>query len=204
MQPINVLSLFDGMSCGRIALDRAGITVGNYYASEIDKYAIKVALDNYPNTYQIGDVINVKGSDAPVHINLLLAGSPCQGFSYAGKHLNFDDPRSKLFFDFVRIKEETKPNYFLLENVRMKQEWQDVISNYLGVVPVQINSALVSAQNRNRLYWTNIPYAGSPVDQRISFDDILLPLKDVAVNLHCPPAQLLRFTNVDALTEGGG
>ena len=153
---MNVLSCFDGMSCGRIALDRAGIKVDNYYASEIDKYAIQIATKNYPYTKHIGSVVDVKASDLP-KIDLLIGGSPCQGFSFAGKQLNFEDERSKLFFEFVRLLKECKPKYFLLENVKMKQEWQDVISNHLGIEPVEIDSALFSAQQRKRLYWTNIP-----------------------------------------------
>ena len=127
-----VLSLFDGMSCGQIALERAGIKVDNYYASEVDKYAIKVAKENYPNTVHIGDVTKVNGGDLP-KIDLLIGGSPCQGFSFAGKQLNFDDPRSRLFFEYVRLMRECSPKYFLLENVKMKKEYQDVISNVLGV-----------------------------------------------------------------------
>ncbi len=153
---MNVLSLFDGMSCGQIALDQLGIKVDNYFASEIDKHAIAVTKYNYPNTKHIGDVTKVKGFDLP-NIDLLIGGSPCQGFSFAGKQLNFDDDRSKLFFDFIRLLSETKPTYFLLENVKMKQEYQDVISYYLGCEPIEINSRLVSVGNRKRLYWTNIP-----------------------------------------------
>ena len=153
---MNVLSCFDGMSCGRIALDRAGVEVDNYFASEIDKYAIQIATKNYPDTKHIGSVVDVKASDLP-KIDLLIGGSPCQGFSFAGKQLNFEDERSKLFFEFVRLLKECKPKYFLLENVKMKQEWQDVISQYLGVKPVEIDSSLFSAQQRKRLYWTNIP-----------------------------------------------
>jgi DNA (cytosine-5)-methyltransferase 3A len=136
---MNVLSLFDGMSCGQIALNKAGIKYDNYFASEIDKPAIKVTQHNYPNTIQLGSVIDVKAEDLP-KIDLLIGGSPCQGFSFAGKKLNFDDPRSKLFFEFVRLKNELNPKYFLLENVKMKQEWQDVISENLGVKPIRINS----------------------------------------------------------------
>ena len=169
---INVLSLFDGMSCGQIALDQLDIKVDNYYASEIDKWAMQVAKKNYPNTKHLGDVTELKGSDLP-KIDLLMGGSPCQGFSFAGKQLNFDDPRSALFFEFVRLLEETKPKYFLLENVRMKQEYQDVISEHLGVKPIMINSALVSAQNRVRLYWTNIPNIEQPEDKGIVLKDIL-------------------------------
>ena len=168
---MNVLSLFDGMSCGQIALERAGIKVDNYFASEIDKYAIQVTKQNYPNTKHIGDVTKVKGADLP-KIDLLIGGSPCQGFSFAGKQLNFDDPRSKLFFEFVRLLEETKPKYFLLENVVMKKEYQDVISNILNTEPVLINSSLVSAQNRKRLYWTNIE-TSQPDDTGIVLNDII-------------------------------
>lgn len=156
---MNILSLFDGMSCGRIALDRAGITVDKYYASEIDKHAIKVSKDNYPDIIQLGDVTRIDTSKLP-KIDLLIGGSPCQGFSFSGKGLAFDDPRSALFFEFVRIKNELEiinPNLlFLLENVKMKKQHQAVITEYMGVEPIEINSALVSAQNRKRLYWTNI------------------------------------------------
>jgi len=153
---INVLSLFDGISCGQIALERAGLEVDNYFASEIDKFALQVAKHNYPNTKHLGDVMQVKGSELP-KIDLLIGGSPCQVFSFAGKQLNFKDPRSKLFFEFVRLLKETKPKYFLLENVKMKKEYQDVISQHLGITPVEINSSSFSMQNRRRLYWTNIP-----------------------------------------------
>jgi len=169
---MNTLSLFDGMSCGQIALDQLGIKVDNYYAAEIDKYAIEIAKKNYPNTIHLGDVTKIKGSDLP-KIDLLIGGSPCQGFSFAGKQLNFDDPRSALFFEFVRLLKECKPKYFLLENVRMKKEYQDIISEHLGVEPIMINSALVSAQNRVRLYWTNIPNITQPEDKKIVLKDVL-------------------------------
>lgn len=152
---MNVLSCFDGMSCGRIALERAAIKVDNYFASEIDKYAIQIATKNYPDTKHIGSVVDVKASDLP-RIDLLIGGSPCQSFSRAGDGSGFDG-KSKLFFEFVRLLETVKPKYFLLENVKMKKEWQDVISKHLGVEPVEIDSALFSAQQRKRLYWTNIP-----------------------------------------------
>ena len=172
---MNVLSCFDGMSCGRIALDRAGLKVDNYFASEIDKYAISVSKHNYPDIKHIGDVTQVKASDLP-KIDLIIGGSPCQGFSFAGKQLNFQDPRSVLFFEFVRILKEIReynPNVlFLLENVKMKKEYQDVISEQMGVEPIKINSSLVSAQNRERLYWSNIPV--SPLsDKGILLKDIL-------------------------------
>jgi DNA-cytosine methyltransferase len=152
---MNILSLFDGMSCGQIALNRANIKYNNYFASEIDKHAIKVTQHNFPKTIQVGDVTQIKASDLP-KIDLLIGGSPCQGFSFAGKQLAFDDPRSKLFFEFVRLKNELQPKYFLLENVKMKKEFELIITDYMGVSPIVINSALVSAQNRVRLYWTNI------------------------------------------------
>ena len=169
---LNVLSLFDGMSCGQIALERAGFKIDKYFVAEIDKYAMKVTQANYPDTIQLGDVRNIKADDLP-KIDLLIGGSPCQGFSFAGKQLNFDDPRSKLFFEFVRLLKEAKPKYFLLENVRMKQEYQDVISKLLGVEPIMINSCLVSAQNRKRFYWTNIPDIKQPKDCGILLKDII-------------------------------
>ena len=168
---LNVLSCFDGMSCGQIALDKLGIEVDNYFASEIDKYAMQVTKDNYPNTKHIGDVTKVKGDDLP-KIDLLIGGSPCQGFSFAGKQLNFDDPRSKLFFEFVRLLKETKPKYFLLENVLMKKEYEQTITDHLGVEPIFINSSVVSAQNRKRLYWTNIPNIEEPKDEGITWGDV--------------------------------
>lgn len=169
---MNVLSLFDGMSCGQIALEKCGIKVENYFASEIDKYASKVTQQNYPNTIQLGDITKWKEWDLP-KIDLIIGGSPCQGFSFAGKQLNFDDPRSKLFFTFVDIVNYYNPTYFLLENVKMKKEYQNVISSCMGVEPIEINSALVSAQNRRRLYWTNIQDIKQPKDKYIYLKDIL-------------------------------
>jgi DNA-cytosine methyltransferase len=188
---INVLSLFDGMSCGQIALNRAGIKYDKYFASEIDKYAIQVTQHNYPETIQIGDILNVKGSDLP-KIDIMFGGSPCQGFSFAGKRLNFEDPRSKLFFEFVRLKEELNPKYFLLENVKMKKEHEQVITEHMGVEPIRINSKLVSAQNRERLYWTNIPGIEQPDDKGILVKDIIdysvvhkiLPPKTIQAQLY--------------------
>ena len=169
---MNILSLFDGMSCGQIALNQLGVKYDKYFASEIDKHAIKVTQHNFPNTIQLGDVKEIKGSDLP-KIDLLIGGSPCQGFSFIGKQLNFNDERSKLFFEFVRLLEECEPTYFLLENVKMKKEYKDIISNYLGVEPIIINSNLTSAQNRLRLYWTNIPINEQPEDRHISIDDVI-------------------------------
>ena len=195
---MNVLSLFDGMSCGQIALDRLGVRVDQYFAAEIDKYAIQVAKKNYPNTQHIGNVLDVKGEDLP-KIDLLIGGSPCQGFSFAGKQLNFDDPRSKLFFEFVRLLKETKPKYFLLENVRMKKEYQDVISEHLGVEPVMICSSLVSAQSRKRLYWTNIPGLIQPEDKGIVLKDIL---EDLPIEKELAPYMTGEFDGVSRLDKG--
>ena len=153
---MNVLSLFDGMSCGMIALDRLGIKVDNYYASEIDKYAMQVSAANYPEIIQVGDITKLDLSTLP-KIDLVMGGSPCQGFSFAGKQLAFDDPRSALFFEFVKCVDTLKPKYFLLENVKMKKEYLDIISEYIKIEPIFINSSLVSAQSRQRYYWTNIP-----------------------------------------------
>jgi len=171
---MNVLSLFDGCSCCQLALSRAGIKVDNYYASEIDKHAIAVTMHNFPNTIQLGDIRGVKASDLP-KIDLLMGGSPCQGFSNSGKGLNFDDPRSKLFFEYVRVLKELReinPEIkFLLENVKMKKAWANIISEILGAEPVEINSALVSAQNRKRLYWANFPIS-QPKDKGITWRDV--------------------------------
>ena len=188
---MNVLSLFDGMSCGQIALNKAGIKYDAYFASEVDKYAIKVAQANYPNTIQIGDVTKVDHTRLPFGgIDLLMGGSPCQGFSFAGKQLNFDDPRSKLFFEFIRLRDELKPKYVLLENVRMKKESENVITKYMGFSPQAMNSADVSAQNRHRLYWfgylnESLEYEKIPIspikDKGIVIKDILedLPFEDI-------------------------
>ena len=207
MQPITVLSLFDGMSCGRLALERAEIPVASYYASEIDKYTIQISQKNYPSIIHIGDVskceyrhmsgskkhqwyyllgepnsdplcTNMRRTD----IDLLIGGSPCQWFSSAGKGLNFEDPRSKLFFEFVRILNEAKPRYFLLENVPMKEEWIKIINQHLGgIQPTVINSSLVSAQSRERLYRVGkregdrykMIYIPLPEDKKLTLKDIL-------------------------------
>lgn len=153
---MNVLSCFDGVSCGQVALDRLGVKVDQYFASEIDKYPIKITQKNYPETIQLGCITGVKNIDLP-EIDLLIGGSPCQGFSFSGKRLNFDDPRSKLFFEFEDLLKKLKPKYFLLENVMMDARSHITMSKRLGVTPIKINSALVSAQNRERYYWTNIP-----------------------------------------------
>lgn len=175
---MNVLSLFDGMSCGQQALERAGIKVDKYFASEIDKYAIQVTMANYPDTIQLGSVVDVNGFDLP-KIDLLIGGSPCQSFSFAGKRKGMStkdeqeiltlnhylqlkeegyefEGQSYLFWEYMRLLYEVKPKYFLLENVMMGEKWEKVLSKAIGVKPIMINSSLVSAQNRQRLYWTNI------------------------------------------------
>jgi DNA (cytosine-5)-methyltransferase 3A len=204
---MNVLSLFDGMSCGQQALERACIKVDQYFASEIDKFAIKVTMANYPKTIQIGSVVDVCGCDLP-KIDLLIGGSPCQSFSFAGKRkgmatkdeieihtlehylqLKNDgyefEGQSYLFWEFMRILNEVKPKYFLFENVMMGEKWERILSKAIGFNPIEINSALVSAQNRRRLYWTNIGMKASglfgylesiiqqPKDRGILLKDIL-------------------------------
>lgn len=189
---ITVLSLFDGMSCGMIALERAGIKVKNYYASEVDKHAIKVSKVNYPGIIHVGDVTKLRYADGVLYtefgehivgkIDLLIGGSPCQGFSMAGKQIAFDDERSKLYFEYERLLTEIRvvnpTTKFMLENVKMKQEYKDIISERLGVQPIAINSNLVSAQNRYRLYWTNIPGVVQPEDRGIALKDILQEVVD--------------------------
>jgi DNA (cytosine-5)-methyltransferase 3A len=210
---MNVLSLFDGMSCGQQALERAGFKVDNYFASEIDKYAIQVTMANYPNTKQLGSVVNVDGYSLP-KIDILIGGSPCQSFSFAGKRKGMStkdeqeiltlehylelkaegfefEGQSYLFWEYMRLLNEVKPKYFLLENVMMGEKWEKVLSKAIGVKPIMINSALVSAQNRQRLYWTNIGLepAGlfgdlestiqQPKDKRILLKDVLQPDVDL-------------------------
>jgi len=171
---MNILSVCNGISCGRVATDKADLKVDNYFSSEIDKNAMKIADKNYPQDIdnKLGDMTKWEEWNLP-KIDLLIGGTPCQGFSIAGKGLNFKDERSKLIFDFIDIKNFYKPKYFLLENVKMIKECQDVISGLLGVEPIKINSNLVSAQNRKRLYWTNIPGIEQPKDKRIMLNEIL-------------------------------
>ncbi len=168
---MNVLSLFDGMSCGQIALNRVGIKYNNYYASEIDKHAIQVTQHNFPNTIQLGDITELKTDTLP-QIDLLFGGSPCQSFSRAGDGSGFDG-KSKLFWEFVRILNEVKPKYFLLENVVMKKEWEDVITEALGVEPILISSSKFVPQARNRLYWTNIPNVTQPEQVDYCIEDFI-------------------------------
>ncbi len=192
---MKILSLFDGMSCGQLALNRANVHYDKYYASEIEKNSIKVTQHNFPNTIQLGDVSKVNGKDLD-KIDLIMGGSPCQSFSFAGKMkgmatkdekeiLSLDsylslkeagfefEGESYLFWEYVRLLKETNPTYFLLENVMMKDYWKKVISDTLGVEPIMINSNLVSAQDRKRLYWTNIPNVGQPDDLGLHLRDIM-------------------------------
>lgn len=168
---INVLSLFDGISCGRVALERAGLEVDKYFASEIDKHAIKVSSTNWPETIHVGDVTKLSTNDLP-KIDLLIAGSPCQSLSTMGDGTGLEG-KSGLFYQFVRIKDEIDPTYWLLENVNGLKKGVDEITKVLGVKPIRINSSLVSAQKRDRLYWTNIPNITQPQDMGINLKDIL-------------------------------
>ena len=164
----NIVSLFDGISCLQIALNRLGIPYENYYASEIDKPCITITQKNYPSTIQLGNICDLDKSHFPSEIDLFVGGSPCQGFSLMGKQLNFNDSRSQLFFEYVRLWKVLKPKYFILENVKMRQDIQDAISDILGVKPIEINSALFSGQNRRRLYWTNIPNIEQKISQSVA------------------------------------
>lgn len=170
-EKINVLSLFDGISCGQIALNKLGIEYENYFASEIDKDAIKITMANYPNTKQLGSVVDLKTENLP-KVDLLIGGSPCQSFSNAGRGTGFDG-KSGLFWEYARILKEVQPTYFLLENVKMKKEWQDVISEALGVEPIEINSKFFVPQNRPRLFWTNIKVENIPTTYNHCLNDIL-------------------------------
>jgi DNA-cytosine methyltransferase len=195
MKGINVLSLFDGIATGLYALKKAGIPVNKYFASEIDKYAIAIAKYNHPEIIHLGDVRNIKAENLP-RIDLLIGGSPCTELSVAGRRNGFKvknieitsleqylqlkendfefQGQSYLFWEYVRLLKEINPRWFLLENVKMKKEWRDLITETLGVEPIEIDSALVSAQRRKRLYWTNIPIKGLPEDRGILLKDIIL------------------------------
>ena len=183
---MNVLSLFDGISCGKVAFQRAGIEMNRYFASEIDENAIAISKQNHKEIIRLGDVTKWREWNLP-KIDIVIGGSPCQGFSRAGKCLNFEDPRSKLFFEYVDVLNDIRKKnpdvLFLLENVKMKNEWKDVISEYLNVQPIEINSKLVSGQNRSRLYWTNIKGVELPQDKGIKLLDILerVPVDDTYI-----------------------
>lgn len=235
---LNILSLFDGMSCGQQALERAGIEVDNYFASEIDKYAMQVTMANYPDTKQLGSVVNVNGSDLP-KIDLLIGGSPCQSFSFAGKRkgmatkceteiltlnhyleLKSDgyefEGQSYLFWEFMRLLNECKPTYFLLENVEMGEKWEKILSKAIGVNGIHINSALVSAQNRKRIYWTNIgmqpgglfgdlySIIRKPKDKGILLKDVLQSEVDNKYFLSDKMVDYLSLNSVNQLKKGNG
>lgn len=181
---MKVLSLFDGISCGRVALERAGIRPEKYYASEIDKYALKVSAKNYPDIIQLGDIrtIDEKVLDSIMPIDLIIGGSPCQDLSCYknGGEAGLNGEKSNLFYEYIRILKYVKPKYFLLENVAsMKKEWKDLMSEIIGVEPIMINSALVCAAERKRLYWTNIPNIILPIDKHIVLKDIVIPAPKV-------------------------
>ncbi len=202
---MNVLSLFDGMSCGQIALNRIGIKPAKYYASEIDKYAIEVTRRNYPDTIHLGDVTRWRQWDIDwSSIDLLMGGSPCQGFSSAGKGLAFNDPRSKLFYVYLDILNHIRsvnPDVkYLLENVKMKKDHLDVISDALGVKPILINSALVSAQNRQRYYWCNWQVE-QPEDKGILLPDILESGFVDRDKSHCLDANYFKGGNLKSYFE---
>jgi DNA (cytosine-5)-methyltransferase 3A len=184
---MNVLNLFGGMEVGRLAMDRANVSVDKYFSAEIDKYAIQIANKNHSDIIQLGDVTKIDTEDLP-QIDLLMGGSPCQGFSFAGKQLNFSDPRSKLFFEFIRIMNELKPRYVLLENVRMKKEYEDVITEHMGFPPQLLNSSKVSAQNRWRNYWFGT-YINGKYEQIMipPLEDKGLVLKDILQEDHNEP-----------------
>jgi len=235
---LNILSLFDGMSCGQQALERAGITVDNYFASEIDKYAMQVTMANYPDTKQLGSVVKVNGADLP-KIDLLIGGSPCQSFSFAGKRkgmatkceteiltlthyleLKADgyefEGQSYLFWEFMRLLNECKPKYFLLENVEMGDKWEKVLSKAIGVNGIHINSALVSAQNRKRIYWTNIgmepgglfgdlySIIRKPKDRGILLKDVLENEVDDKYFLSEKMVTYLKLNSVNQSKKGNG
>ena len=206
MKKINVLSLFDGMSCGQVALNKIGIEYDNYFASEIDKYAIQVTQKNFPNTIQIGSVMDINTNELPP-IDLLIGGSPCQSFTFAGKRvgmttkdkvdiLSLDqylslkeqgfefEGESYLFWEYIRVLKEVKPKYFLLENVRMEKKWKELISKVIETEPIFINSNILSAQNRQRLYWTNIPVEELPLENNLFLKDIVLNDEQVEKKFH--------------------
>lgn len=170
---MRVLSLFDGICCGYLALERAGIKIDSYDAYEIEPNAIKATQANFPDVIHHGDVTQEDFTKYKGKIDLLIGGSPCTNLSSAGNRQGLKGSQSKLFYEYARALEEVQPKYFLLENVVMKKEWEDIITNILGVEPIEINSSLVSAQNRRRLYWTNIPNVTQPKDRGIKLEDIL-------------------------------
>lgn len=193
---MKVVNYFDGMAGGREALKRIGVKPERYQGFEIDKYAMQIASKNHPDIIHGGDVTKAN-LDNIGDIDLAMAGSPCQGFSFAGKQLNFTDPRSRLFFNFIDLLSAKNPKYFLLENVKMKKEYQDVITKYMGVEPVEINSSLFCAQNRRRLYWTNIPFNRDIEDKNILLKDIIEHEFVDRDKSYCLDANYFKGTNLE-------
>lgn len=181
MKKLKVLSLFDGISCGRVALERAGFEIDTYYASEIDSYAMQITNKNYPDTIQLGDITKITEQqlDELGEIDIIIGGSPCQDLSNykydRGEVSGLNGEKSGLFYDYIRILKHIKPKYFLLENVAsMEDKWKNLMSEIIGVEPIMINSALVCAAERKRLYWTNIPNVVQPDDKGIALKDIVI------------------------------
>lgn len=211
-----VLSLFDGISCGQVALERVGIKIDKYFASEIKKHAIKVTQLHYPNTIQIGDVRNVSYNNGILHtdngdfdvgkIDILMGGSPCQDFSASRTFLRkdraygLDGDRSGLFYEWLRIREECKPRYWLLENVKMRNNAKKELDDCIGVKGVEINSSLVSFQNRIRYYWTNISNVIPPKDRGINFQDYKDKDYEYCKQFKCP----VNKTCIRAWNDGKG
>jgi len=186
LKELNVLSLFDGISCGRVALERAGIKIDKYYASEIDQYAMQITQKNYPDTIQLGNITKITEEqlDKLEKIDMIIGGSPCQDLSNykydRGEVSGLNGEKSGLFYDYIRILKYVKPKYFLLENVAsMEDKWKNLMSEIIGVQPIMINSSLVCAAERKRLYWTNIPNISQPQDKGILLKDIVLKSSDV-------------------------
>jgi DNA-cytosine methyltransferase len=209
---MNVLSLFDGMSAGQVALEKAGIKVDNYYASEIDKYAIAVTQYNYPNTTQLGDITKVRYENGKLYsniypdgletvIDIVIGGSPCQGLSFSGKMLAFDDPRSKLYFEFERLVQQINPIFWLLENVQMKKVHSSVITERLGFDFIKIDSAILSAQSRKRFYWSNIPNIKQPEDRCLHLEDFIESVTPDSIKSYAIDANYFKGGNLKQYFE---
>lgn len=195
---VNVLSLFDGMSCGQIALNKAGVAFNNYYSSEIKKSAMKLVSHHFPKTIFLGDIHKIDMDKLP-KIDLLIGGSPCQDFSIMkANRKNLQGEKSKLFYKFLEIKELIKPTYFLLENVKMNKDSESQLNKYLGVNGIHINSELVSFQKRPRIYWTNIPNVDQPIDKKISFQ----AYKDTDFN-YCEKFKVKRTPSREKMWNNG-
>lgn len=200
---MNILSLFDGISCARVALDKAGIPVDKYYASEVDKYTIQIAQKNYPDTIQLGAVCNIHSSDLP-DIDILVAGFPCQSFSSAGQQKGFEDDRGNLFFELLRLLNEIKPKYFILENVAsMSKANKDIISHHIGTEPIMLDAGCVSAQTRRRYFWCNF-HVDKLTDEGLVIKDILKysPMEDITDRVNKKKPGTLAYKNAHRFTRG--